>query len=408
MKPNINKKPWPGAVSLWAIAALMSCFGLAQLAQAVGECTEIASGLNLPVGTALANLGNLLVSESGTGANDGRINVIDRNGNLRTLIDGLPSGLADVGDPSGPSGMLMVGRNLYVAIGGGDATIFSSCPCGGTDIANPNGPSSPIFSSILVIRFNTRAEPTGFTLTMDDQQALANGQTVTMSNGHGHTITIRMVVNFPDYIPFPLDCCPENVKHSNPYHLVAVGDTLYVTDGGRNLVWQVDVPTQSFSELVNFPVIPNPLFPDLGGPFLDAVPTGIASFGNQLLVTLFRGFPFPTGVSTVEQVDRFTGNDTELISGLTTAIDVLPIATRPRPQALPGRNYLVLQIASEGPFFMGPGLLLRFSDPASPPTVIADCLTQPTSMTLNKRTGTLYVSEFDGRVVAIHTGLIGP
>jgi hypothetical protein len=73
-KPKINKKPWPGAVSLWA--ALMSCFGLAQLAQAVGECTEIASGLNLPVGTALTNLGNLLVSESGTGANDVRINVM--------------------------------------------------------------------------------------------------------------------------------------------------------------------------------------------------------------------------------------------------------------------------------------------------------------------------------------------
>ena len=63
MKPNINKKPWPGAVSLWAIAALMSYFGLAQLAQAVGECTEIASGLDLPVGT-------------GTGVNDGRINVM--------------------------------------------------------------------------------------------------------------------------------------------------------------------------------------------------------------------------------------------------------------------------------------------------------------------------------------------
>jgi hypothetical protein len=73
-KPKINKKPWPGAVSLWA--ALMSCFGLAQLAQAVGECTEIASGLNLPVGTALTNLGNLLDSESGTGVNDGRINVM--------------------------------------------------------------------------------------------------------------------------------------------------------------------------------------------------------------------------------------------------------------------------------------------------------------------------------------------
>jgi len=357
-KPNINKKPWPGAVSLWAIAALMSCFGLAQLAQAVGECTEIASGLHLPLGTTLTNQGNLLVSESGTGAMDGRISIFDPSGNRRTLLDGLPSGINDVGDPSGPAGIAMSGRHLYVAIGTGD--VGRAGPCPGSDRPNPNGPSSPIFSSVLVIQFSSKVEATttGFTLTMDDQQALANGQTVTLSDSGGNTITIRMIVDFPNYIAFPLPCFPDNVQLSNPYHLVAVEDTLYVTDGGRNLVWQVDLPTQSFAELVNFPNIPNPLFPNLGGPFLQAVPTGISAFDDQLFVTLFRGFPFPTGVSTVEQIDRFTGSDTTLISGRTSAIDVLPIAGRPRPPALPGRNYLVLQFASEGPFFMGPGLLL--------------------------------------------------
>jgi hypothetical protein len=230
---------------------------------------------------------------------------------------------------------------------------------------------------------------------MDDQQTLANGQTVTLSDSGGNTITIRMIVDFPNYIPFPLPCFPDNVQLSNPYHLVAVEDELYVTDGGRNLVWQIDIPTGLFSELVNFPNIPNPLFPNLGGPFLQAVPTGISSLGNQLFVTLFRGFPFPTGTSTVEQIDRFTGSDITLISGRTSAIDVLPIAGRP------GRNYLVLQHCSQGPFFVPPGLVLRFNDPAGPPIVIADCLTQPTSMTLNNTTGTLYVSEYEGRLVAI-------
>jgi hypothetical protein len=33
--------------------------------------------------------------------------------------------------------------------------------------------------------------------------------------------------------------------------------------------------------------------------------------------------------------------------------------------------------------------------------VIANCLTAPTSMTLNKKTGTLYVSEFGGRIIPI-------
>jgi hypothetical protein len=118
-------------------------------------------------------------------------------------------------------------------------------------------------------------------------------------------------------------------------------------------------------------------------------------------LTLFRGFPFPTGVSIVEQIDRFTGSHTTLIGNRTSAIDLLQIAGRP---PTPGRNYLVLEHCSQGPFFVPPGLVLRFNNPASPTTLIADCLTQPTSMTLNKRTGTLYVSEFDGRVFVFMTG----
>jgi hypothetical protein len=61
----------------------------------------------------------------------------------------------------------------------------------------------------------------------------------------------------------------------------------------------------------------------------------------------------------------------------------------------------VLQHASVGPFFGSPGLVLRFDTPAGPATVVANCLTRPTTMTLDKKAGTLYVSEYGGRVVAI-------
>jgi hypothetical protein len=44
---------------------------------------------------------------------------------------------------------------------------------------------------------------------------------------------------------------------------------------------------------------------------------------------------------------------------------------------------------------------LRFDDPAGPPTVIADCLTVPSSMTLDKKTGTLYVTQVDGSLISI-------
>jgi hypothetical protein len=365
-------------------------------AQANAQCTAVTSGLREPLGTALTNQGNLLVSETGTTAlHSGRISIVDPSGNRRTLLDGLPSAINDVGDPSGPAGVFMRGRNLYVAIGVGD--VGRAGPFPGTDIPNPDPVSSPIFSSILVIQFSTKVEQTtnGFTLTLADQESLADGETVTLSSGGGDTITIQMIADFPNYIPFPRPDFPQNVQLSNPFDLVAVEDTVYVTDGGRNLAWQIDLLTGAVSTLVTFPNIPNPLFPALGGPFLQAVPTGIAFFDDQLFVTLFRGAPFPPGTSTVEQIDPLTGSDTPFITGLTTAIDVLPTAGHGET------NYLVLQHASVGPFLGGPGLVLRFNSPAGPPTLIANCLTLPTSMTLNKKTGTLYVSEYGGRIVAI-------
>jgi hypothetical protein len=367
-------------------------------AQANAQCTQIISGLRQPLGTALTNQGNLLVSETGTPApNSGRISIVDAAGNRRTLLDGLPSAINDVNEPSGPAGIFMHGRTLYVAMGVGD--VGRAGPIPGTTIPNPAGPSSPIFSSVLAIQFSANAEntTTGFTLTPANQQALADGQTVTLSNGGGDRITIRLIANFPNFVSFPLPFFPPNVQLSNPFQLVAVEDDLYVTDGGRNLVWDIDLLSGSFSTLASFPPIPNPAFPTVGGPFLDAVPTGISSFGDQLLVTLFRGFPFPPGVSTAEQINPVTGSDTPFITGLRTAIDVLPLTDA-------DTDFLVLQHNSGSvllPPWSGPGQVLRFETPAGPPTVVASCLARPTTMTLDKKTGTLYVSEYGGRLVSI-------
>ena len=97
----------------------------------------------------------------------------------------------------------------------------------------------------------------------------------------------------------------------------------------------------------------------------------------------------------MEKIDPLTGTDTTFIAGLKTAIDILPIVEDD------ATHYLVLQHASVGPFFASPGLVLDFDSPAGPPTVVANCLTRPTTMTLDKKAGTLYVSEYGGLVVAI-------
>ncbi len=384
------------------IAVGAVCFLLAAgraSAQNVCPVPEFASGLQLPLGIIQSNQGNFLVTESGIRAsNSSRISIVDPDGGRRTLLSGLPSGINDVNEPSGASAIAMRGRTLYVAIGVGDVGRPGIIP--GTVVPNPN-PSSPIFSSILAIHFSAHVEKTttGFTLSLADQQALASGEDVTISYGGGQKITIELVANFPDFIIDPV-LPPGAVRLSNPFDMVVVGNQLYVTDGGRNLVWQVDIGSGEFSALASFPPILNPL--PFGPPVIDAVPTGIAYSKGQLFVTLFRGFPFVPGRSVVEQVDPDTGAHAPLIAGtdLKALIDVLPLKEKS------DTSYLVLQHASGAPATLSPpGRLLHVDTPGQPPQLVADCLNFPTSMVLDEKTGTLYVTELvPGRIVAIPVG----
>lgn len=396
MTTQKNKFTFPNSVACALLAvSLILLSGI----WAGAQCTILTSGLRSPLDTVLTNQGNLLVSETGNGAlNSGRLSIVGPHGHRRTLLRGLPSAPADVGDPSGPSGLVMIGRHVFLLIGTGDVGIMGPRP--GATLLNPNGPSSPIFSSVLHIYFTAASERNtkGFSLKPADQKALANGQTLTLSDGSTDKMFINLVVNFPDYVSAPLPDVPDNISVSNPFHLTdtnGVNRMLYVTDGGRNLLWQVDPSTKTFSPLAVFSNIPNPLFPGLGGPFLQAVPTGVAFFRGNLYVTLLRGAPFPTGPSSVEQIDPVNGSDTPFIAGLTTAIDVLPM------QETHEIETLVLEISNAGPFFQGPGEILGFDNPGKSPVSVADCLSSPTSITRDTNRGVLYFSELGGQIVVL-------
>ena len=246
---------------------------------------------------------------------------------------------------------------------------------------------------MLAVHFSAHVERTtrGFTLSQADQQTLAGGGRVNLSNGGGDRVELELVADFPDYVSDPLPGNPQIVRGSNPFALALAGDQLYVTDGGRNHLWQVDVPTGAVSVLATFPpIVPNPV----GGfsPVLEAVPTGITYADGALLVTLFRGAPFPAGTSSVVRVDPATGAQPTLIGGLRTAIGVV----RARD------GYYVLQHSSgPGLFFGAPGVVLRFADPSAPAQPLANCLTRPTAMWLDDSSGIVYVVEFGGRLVAL-------
>lgn len=359
-------------------------------AQAQCPPNVLTSDLRTPLGIIQSNQDNLIVSESGTRGvlHSGRISIVDSDGTRRTLLDGLPSAPNDIGDPSGPAGIFMRGRTLYVVIGAGDTTLSTQFP-------NPN-PSSPIFTSVLAIHFSAGVEKKtseGFTLSLSAQQALAAGEKVTLSSGDVGKLTIELIANFPD---FTVDQTrPSGFRNVNPFGLVVVGNQIYVTDGGQNMVRQVDIATGTFSTLATFPNIPNPLM--IGPATVEAVPTGIAYSDGKLLVTLFRGFPFPP-LSVVEQVDPETGAHAPFITGLRTAIDILALKEGSEI------HYLVLLHSAVGGApspFANPGQLLRFDSPVGPPTVVSDCLTRPTSMVVDEKTGVTYVTELSGRIIEI-------
>ena len=379
------------ALSIGAAVALSASDHSAVRTEGRVQCSELTSGLRVPLGITQSNKNNLIVAEAGTGApRTGRISIVDPDGGRWTLVDGLPSALNDVGEPSGPAGVFMRGRTLYLAIGIGD-NILPGGP--GVAFANP-APSSPLFSSILAIHFSAGVEKKGdgVSLTAADLQALATGKKVTASDGSSK-VTVELISNLPNFTPNPVPPVPGNVRGFNPFDLVVVGDQIYLTDGGQNAVFEVDIQTGSFSTLTTFPNIVNPI-PGLGGPFVEAVPTGIAYVDGRLLVTLFRGFPFPVGASVVERVDPETGTHAPFISGRTAAIDVAQTHDGGNP------DYLVLQHAS-GPVLSGAGLLLQFATPGSSPAQLAGCLVEPSSMAFDEKARTAYITELSGRLVAV-------
>ena len=362
------------------------------------DCEVVASGLRSPIGSAFTNQGNLVVSETGTTnvPASGRVSIVSPDGGRRTLLDGLPQGTnAAGGDASGPNSLAMRGRTIYVAIGQGDTVILG--PPGST-IPNPNV-SSPLFSSVLAIHLSAAAERStaGFTLSAQDQMTLAGGGKVRLSNGKGDKLQVDLVVNFPDYLSEPNAANAGNVRNSNPFGVLLVDDYMYVTNGGLNRLYKVNLDTGSYSELALFSPIANTS--GGGPPFVEAVPTGLAYSDGQVLVSLLSGGPFIPGLSRVKTVDPVTGAQSDFLTGLRTSIDVLPVV------AGGDTDYLTLQnnFAPAPPWPPTGASVRRFEEAGSTSVVVNGCtLYRPTSMSIEPKTGTLYATELlEGTVVKV-------
>lgn len=365
------------------VAAFLLAFAPAG---ALAESSTFATGLTGPVKLDLTRHGNLLVTERGTAANDGKLSLVDQHGVVRPVLTGLPSGIETTGTPSGPQSPVLGGCCLVeLTIGEGDMLRFGP----GGQVPNLTGSVSPIFSSVLRLVFN---KPLDFLsgpleLTRADHDQLADGHTVRLENASGDKAWIRMVVDFKDARPDPAT----NVRGSNPFHMISskYGDGLLVVDSGQNSLLRLG--HFGWPEvIVRFAPIVNPA--GVLPPVSDAVPTAVRHYsGSKYLVSLLTGFPFRQGAASVRLVDIKTGAETPFITGLTSLTDVLPV----------GKDVYVLQVSTnlqQG----APGRLLKFSDPAGPAEVVVPVLIGPSGMVYDAKRNAIFIAEiFAGRITRV-------
>lgn len=382
-------------VSLFLFTILMTSVTMVQSQSASVEV--ITSGLILPNKVIRAGERSLLVSEAGTARpNTGRISLIDRNnGKRRTLINNLPSGVNNLGGPptpSGPSGLNLQGHILYVTIGVGDAVQAGARP--GLEVSNPS-PSSPLYDSVLKLTLPTDYENLAgkFSLTAQNQQSLAKGQTVVLTNAGGQKLSMNLVINLPNFISAPTKAAPNNVKASNLNGVELFQKQLYIVDAGQNRIMRVHKDGTGKKTFVKFDSKPNPAFPTLGGPVVEAVPVNIRRIGDQMMfVPLLTGFPFVPGLSDIRSVSLTGGNRKQVfIPDLTSAIDILPVGQM---------EYLILEF-SVNQLGNAPGRLLLYRSPYSKPLTLVSDLISPTSMASDQGSTIFVTSMFTGKLLEV-------
>ncbi len=245
--------------------------------------------MNNPRGLELAPDGSLYVAESGKGGSGpcfaagegpvcygptGSVTKIDRKGKVSRVATGLFSAAGEGGfAATGPADVAVAGKKLYVTLGMG---------------SNPANRTSP--------------------------ELKAAGTLIKVNLKSGKVRTVA------DLGAFEADGGPDGDPDTNPYGVVKSGRSVIVADAGANSL--IKVRKGKVSRVAFFPNQPNPLFPNLGGPDYDAVPTSVdVAPDGSYLVSQLTGFPFLQGAANVYRVTR-SGKVSVWASGLTNVVGV--------------------------------------------------------------------------------------
>lgn len=184
---------------------------------------------------------------------------------------------------------------------------------------------------------------------------------------------------------------------SNPYAVALVSTGALVVDAAANDLLHV-APDGSIELVAKFPVAPNPLFPTIGGPTVQAVPTSIAiGPDGAWYVAELRGFPFaaPSHVWRIAAGTRnascaigaTTGACTDWASGLRHVVGLAfgPDGNLYASQYGPGPGPAIL------PGWSTPGSVVRIDVTTRAVTTIYSGLEAPGGLALS-REGEIYVT----------------
>ncbi|MCS6826889.1 MAG: ScyD/ScyE family protein [Caldilinea sp.] len=322
----------------------------------------IADGLFAPLGLALLPDGSLLVAEEGTGKRDDSagVTLITADGQIGRLVSGLPSS-RDSGDLAGVNLVGVKDDGALIYIGNFGAGHLWTLP-----LDQVLRPASPPRATLPKTPFTP--DSLGRVMQRLNNVMLVNPFDMTVS---------------PDGRPVVTDASGNGVAIENP-------------DGTTRFFHR-------FDPLVD---------PNNPVQTVEAVPTGIERFGEEYLVALTGGCPYPAGVGQVVAVD-LQRNQRTVLDGLNMPIDVafgpdgslwvLEFATfTPGASCFTGSGY---QVNSGRLSRVPPGCLTQHGlRKGCQLETVLDKLNFPGAV-LPAPDGSLYISEvFPGRVLRVTFG----
>ena len=309
-----------------------------------GSYAVAADGLDAPRGLHPLPNGGLLIAEGG-----GRISELASDGELRVIIDSLPSarGHLEGGEyVAGPSAVALYDGAYYFVVGEFRDKGF---------------------------REAYRYVPGGIPERLTGQD--------------------------------PTGLQPPNLL-TNPYDLAVESDgSLLVSDAGINAVLRVspDGALRKYAEIAS-PAGVDP-------PGIDSVPTGIARGPDgALYVGTLTGYPYPNGAASVRRMEDLNGDGdamdagetTTYASGFTTITDIAfdPDGSLLATEFSNDLRRLVDEYGYERSADF-PGRLVRWRDGGEPVEVVADGLDSPTAVAVSADGGVYVSEEFAGRVLRV-------